>query len=397
MRFLPVLGLAALLPAQNVLVYDNGSYITDPTAGSGGAPVSVLQSVAPMYLNTFGSNVNTAFNYRQADDFTVNSLLLVNEIEVFFYSTNATTPNAGTLYLSLWNGNPTTGTPTQLLPGAGATTNLFTAAGYTVTNTMTGAYRVTSTTLTSTARQIQSLRVVLPSTLTLTAGTYWLEMAVGVNTSNPTATTAWVPYLTTPWVFMTGNAQLWNGTAYSPLQQNQLIPPATTATPAAGAFQGIPFRLYGPAQSAQPGAITNLGGGCSTTNLVLRGSPVIGGHLHASLTNITPNPLQFRSLILGLTDPNVPLGVCACVSHASLDVLVGFASDPANPNNPLSPTASPATPFGFELQVPMTAALVGFTLYAQGLVLDFGAPTACTFAGLPLELTDGYEFRLNVN
>lgn len=397
MRFLAALGLAALLPAQNVLIYDNGPLATDPTAGSGGAPVSVLQSTTPMFLNTFGSNVNVAFAYRQFDDFTVNSVMLVNEIEVFFYSTNATAPNADRVFLSLWDGNPATGTPTQLLTGAGGTTNLFTAAGYTVSNTMTGVYRVTSTTLTSTARQIQSIRVTLPSTLTLTAGTYYLEWSVGVNTSQPTATTAWVPYLTTPWVFQTGNAQLFNGTAYAPLQQNQVIPPSTTATPAAGAFVGIPFRLYGPAGVASPGAITNLGGGCSSATLNVTGNPVIGGHLHATMTNVTSNPLQFRNLILGLSDPNLPLGVCSCVSHASLDVLTGFASDPNNPNGPISPTVSPATPFGFELQVPMTGALVGFTLYAQGLILDFGATTACNFLGLPLELTDGYEFRLNVN
>ncbi len=385
MRFFAALGLMAVIPAQAVLVYDNGPIITNPTGGSGGAPISELQTAAPMSFNTFGSNVNSTFSFRQVDDFTVSSVMLIDEIELLFYSTGALAPNATGVFVSIFDGDPATTTPNQLLPGAGATANLSATPGFTVTNTFTGIYRVTSTTLADTARQVQSVRIALPAQLVLTTGTYYIEFSI------QTATSAWVPYLTTRWVYTTGNAQhrLTAGN-YVPLQQS------TAAGPIVGATVGIPFRFYGPA-AALPGAITNLGGGCGAATLEVNGAPTVGGYLHASLTNITPNPGQFRNLILGLSNPGIPIGGCSCVAHASLDVLAGFTTDPVDPNLPLTPVAPPATPFGFELQVPLTGALAGFTLYAQALTIDFGASTACNFLGIPLELSDGYEFRLNIN
>ena len=369
MRILATLGLlTALLPAQNVLVYDNGSFITDPTAGSGGAPVSELQTLAPYTFFVLGFNVNNAANVRQTDDFTVNSLMQINEIEVFFYNTNAVAPSATGVFLSIFDGNPATGTPNQLIPGAGATTNLIGATGFNVSNTLTGAYRVTSTTLTNTARQIQSVRVTLPSTLTLTNGTYYFQYSITA------ATTPFFAPITTLNMLNTGNAQQQTGTTYAPLQMTS----APAGTPIPGAFQGLPFKFYGPSGLALPGAITNLGGGCSSAVLAVKGAPVVGGHLRADMTNV--NPAALGVIILGISDPNIPLGVCPCTSHASLDVLTAGNSA--------------------ELQVPLVPNLVGFQLFVQGLTLDIGGVggvTNCNFAGLLLDLTDGFSFQLNIN
>ena len=199
MRFLACLTLAAVIPAQNVLVYDNGTFVTNPTGGLGGAPVSELQTATPYFLNVLGFNANNAANVRQTDEFTVNTSLSINEVELFFYNTNAVAPSCTGVFLSIFDGNPQTGTPNQLIPGAGALINLIGATGFTVNNTLSGIYRVTTTTLTSTARQIQSVRITLPSTLTLANGTYYIQYSF-------TATTT--PEPATVFLFGTGAAAL---------------------------------------------------------------------------------------------------------------------------------------------------------------------------------------------
>jgi hypothetical protein len=369
MRFLAALGLLAALPAQNVVVYDNGSFVTNPTGGAGGAPISELQSTAPYNFFILGFNANNGGNVRQTDEFTVNSAMLISEIELFMYNTNATAPSCTGVFLSLFDGDPATGTPNQLIPGAGAAVNLSTTAGFTVTNTMTNIYRVTTTTLGNTARNVQSVRVALPQMLTLTAGTYHLQF------SFTGATTPFFPPITTKHVLNTGNGQQYTAGTYGPLQMTSNVAPNP---PIPGATQGAPFKFWGPAGPAFPGAITNLGGGCSTMTLDVRGNPAIGGHVRAELANV--NPAALGIVVLGVGDPATPLGVCACVSRASLDVL------------------SVAT--SLELQIPPIPSLVAFPLYFQGLQIDLaglGGITACNFLGLNLDLTDGYEFRTNFN
>lgn len=372
MRFLACLTLAAAIPAQSVLVYDNGAFITNPTGGLGGAPISELQTATPYFLNVLGFNANNAAAVRQTDEFTVNSSLSIDEVEMFFYNTNAVAPSCSGVFLSIFDGNPQTGTPNQLIPGAGALVNLIGTAGFTVSNTMTGIYRVTTTTLTSTARQLQSVRVTLPSTLALGPGTYYIQY------SFTATTTPFFPPLTSLNLMLTGNAQQYTNGAWTALQQTQVVPPSTVATLVPNGFQGIPFKFYGP-QTALPGALINLGGGCSTASIAVNGSPVIGGHLRADLSNV--NPAAFGGIIIGVSDPGAPGGgSCSCLFHASLDI-INFANS-------------------FELQVPLNAGLVGFSLYVQGLQLDLlpvGGIAACNLFGIQFDLTDGYQFRLNIN
>jgi hypothetical protein len=354
------LGLTAALSAQATLVYDNGTWVTDSVAGT-----SLLQNAAPFLWNTLGFNVNNAANVRQTEEFTVQSGLVVDEIEVFFYNTNATAPTCTGVFVSLFNGNPATGTPTQLITGAGDTVNLIGAAGFTVSNTLTGTYRVTPQTLTNTARQIQSVRITLPAgaLAPLTPGTYYLQW------SFTGATTPFFPPITTLNTANTGNAQQYTAGVYAALVQNLAGPvPVPTAT------QGAPFRLYG--SGGLPGAITALGGGCSMATIAVTGAPTIGGHMRVELGNTAQ--LALAAVIIGGASPGLPLGPCGCVLNASVDIL--------DPNN------------FFELQIPVVSSLVGLTLYAQGAELDLAgiAGLPCN-VGIGVALTDASSFRLNIN
>jgi hypothetical protein len=135
--------------------------------------------------------------------------------------------------------------------------------------------------------------------------------------------------------------------------------------------KGLPFKLYGTPTSL-PGAITNLGGGCDTATFTVGGQPSMGGYLRAEMTNL--NPLHIPVIIVGFSDPNGPLFVCPCTSHATFDILnVGSL---------------------FTFEAPMNANFVGFNFFLQGAQVDLvpvgGAP--CNL-GLQFGLTNGFSWR----
>lgn len=359
------LGLVSSVVAQGV-IYDNGTWVTNPATN-----VSELQTAPPYSFFTLGFNANNAAPVRPTEDFTVTTGMTITDIEVFFYNTNAVAPSCTGVFMSLFNSDPATTTPTQLIAGAGATVNLIGAPGFTVSNTMTGTFRVTTATLTNTARQIQSVKVTLPAPIALTPGTYYLQWSFLGSITPPTAAIPFYPPITTLNVFNTGNGrQEQAGPVWVALNQN--IGPAP-GTPIPGATQGAPFRLYG--TGGVTGAITQLGGGCSSATFAVKGAPTIGGHLRADLTNV--NPLTLGAIILGASSPSLPLP-CACVLLASTDVL-----------NPAS---------FLELQVPLNSSLIGTTLYTQGVELDLAglAGLPCNI-GIGLALTDAFSFQLNIN
>ena len=352
------LAVTASVTAQN-LVYDNGPLATGL---SGANVISVLQTATPLSHSVFGYGAQQTVPNRLVDQFTVNSALIVTEIELFGYTTGATAVSCTGVYVSLWDSDPSVVAPpvppVQQIPGAGNAVNLIGAAGFTVANTFTNIYRVLDTALTGTTRNIQSVRITLPAAITLSAGTYYLEFAFnGIN---------FVPPITTTNVASTGDAKQYTNAAlaYAPLLNG------ATAT------AGLPFKLYSTLGAPfGPGSITNLGGGCSTASLDVRGATTVGGYFRAELSNV--NPAALGAIIIGASNPGLPLGICACTQQASLDVL--------EVNN------------FFQLQVPVVAALAGLQLYVQGLELDIGlTPQPCNL-GLGFSLTSGFRYELNFN
>ena len=363
------LAVTASLAAQN-LVYDNGPLATGT---SGTNVVSVLQTAAPISHTTFGYGAQQAASAtaRNAlvDQFTVNTVLQINEIELFGYTTGSTAVSCTGVYVAIWNVDPSVTPPvapfnenvlqaTSPTPASGpfdAANNRISAA----TNTFTNIYRVTDTALTGTTRNIQSVRINLGANpAVLNPGTYWLEFCFnGIN---------FVPPITTRNVASTGDGKQFLNTtlAYTPIVNG------ATAT------AGVPFKFYSSLGAPYgPGGITNLGGGCSTASLDVRGATTVGGYFRAELSNV--NPAALGAIIIGASNPGLPLGICACTQQASLDVL--------EINN------------FFQLQVPVVAALAGLQLYVQGLELDIGlTPQPCNL-GLGFSLTSGFRYELNFN
>lgn len=357
LRLAPAVLVTSIALAQGVEIYSNGPLVT----GMNGAnPISVLQFNTPPNLSVFGYGAQAAVPNRLADQFAVNTLMILDGIEVFGYATGVLTPSLTAIELCLWDGNPSTGTPNQLLPGAGNGVNLIGATGYTVTNTLTGIYRVLDTTPADQNRPIQSVRVDF-APITLNPGIYYLQWAyTGLN---------FCPPLTTLNQPVTGDGLQ---------QQTATWVSIVSGTPAVA--QGLPFKLYG-TQITPPGAITNLGGGCNSVAFDVKGSPAVGGYVRAELGAV--NPLTFGAIVLSLSQP-IPGGLpllCGCVLHVNPDVvIVGSGLGAA---------------VAASVMIPANAALVGIDLYAQGAQLDVlpAAGLLCNL-GIAFDLTAGYRVHL---
>lgn len=356
--------LSSALVAQSPEIYSNGPVQTG--IGTQG-PISVLQSLAPNLLTVFGFGAQAAVPNRMSDQFAVNTLMILDGISVLGYTTGATTVSVTDLRLSLYDGDPSTGTPNQLLVGAGNTVNLMPGVpGYTVpTAAFTGVYRVLDTAagLPLTNRNIVEVRVNFTTPLTLLPGIYHLQASyTGLNFMPPTTTLN---------KKVTGDSKQAQGAGPTWV--------AAVSGPAPGFGQGMPFKLYGTPTTA-PGAITNLAGGCSTATFDVQGSPAVGGYVYGELGNV--NAAAFGAIVVGFNNPNTPLFVCACVSHASSDYIQVGAGLGAGVT--------------FELDIPANAGLVGADIFLQGAQIDiagFGGIAACNL-GVQFDLTAGFQVHL---
>jgi len=338
--------------------YDAGPFVTSNTGGSGGGPVSILQTAAPMNLSSLGFTANQA-GYSLADDFATNGAWCVNAIELFAYQTGTLTPSITGVFLEVYNGDPRFGgTPVAGSPGFA--NNLVSTAGYSVSNTMTGSFRALDTNPTNGTRPIQSVLVTLANPLNLNSasiagGRYFLRWTfTGSGPVGP-----FVPPITVLGSRVTGDGI-------------QTSPTGTwTAILSNNAGQGLPFTLYG-RRAASPGAFTNLGGGCSAASLELRGAPHVGGLVQIDMVNA--NPAAIPLTVIGFTNPGAPLGACGCLQRATLDVITVGTS--------------------YNWQIPMIPAGVGYELFVQGNQV-FAPALACDIGiGFRFELTDGWRIRL---
>lgn len=357
LRILSLLAFSCSLAAQGVEIYSNGPLISLPTGGFGGNPVSLLQNSAPpagLGNNIYGYGAQVAGPNSLADDFAVNGTWIIDGIEVFGYATGVTVPSCTDVRIEIYDNPPNMG-GVPIAGSPGFANNLFTTAGYTVTNTMTTLRRALQTTPLDNNRILQSVKINLPAPLVLASGVYWLRFQyAGINFCPPN---------TTPFQNYTGFA-LQSTTAATTWAQ-------VTDIPAPNQGKGIPYKLYG-TPTTLPGAITNLGGGCDTSTITVGGQPSMGGYVRAEMANL--NPLHIQVIIVGFSDPNGPLFVCPCTSHATFDVLnIGAV---------------------FTFEAPMNVAFVGFNFFIQGAQVDLipvgGAP--CNL-GLQFGLTDGYSWR----
>jgi hypothetical protein len=342
-------------------IYDAGPLVTDPVGGTGGAPVSIVQTAAPIGHGILGFTAaqTATTDFSIADDFITNGPWGVTALEFFVYQTNTVAPSITGVFVEIYDGDPSAGG----LPVAGSpgfTNNLVGFGLYGVTNTMTGTYRALDTDPTSAVRPIQSVFVSLAGAInldssTIPGGRYYLRCKfTGSGASGP-----FLPPITVRNSAATGNA-LQSSTAG-----------AWTTIQSGGQGQGMPFKLYG-SSGSQPGGFTNLGGGCSTATLTVQGAPHAGGLVHVEM--VGSNPAAIPLILLGVTDPSASFApLCGCVQHASLDVVTVGTS--------------------YNWQVPTIAAALGFSAYVQGDQV-FNPTLACDIGiGFRFELTDGWQIR----
>ncbi len=162
--------------AAHAAVYSNGSLITNPTGGFGGAPISELTAPA----STFGFGATVAANNRLADDFTITDAAgwNINSLSFFAYLTGSTTTSPATaVNYRIWSGGA---------PGAGGTILYdFSATNQMTGTSWTGIYRVLSTTPTNTQRPIMEM-VAAGNSMLLGPGTYWVDFQyAGVSFTPP--------------------------------------------------------------------------------------------------------------------------------------------------------------------------------------------------------------------
>lgn len=354
LRTAAFLALASTATTQ-IEVYSNGPVQSHPSGGPGGAPQSQVQNVTPPI------HFSPGFSGQQSgdaviDNFAVGSILLIDEIEVFGFQPGQSFQMAvGEFELALWDGDPSRGSPNQLIAGAGLGTNLVNAPGFVVSTTPLGIYRTQESSPTTTGTEIHSFRVRLPTQLTLLSGNYWLGWRVTPMLGNPLILHA---PLTTPGVQVTGDAMLLVSGVYQPID-GEVFGPTVWG-------QGMPFKFYGINPTA-PGGITSHGGGCGSAQLTVAGAPVPGGYLHAKLDNAS----GLAAILIAATGPTASIPGCSCQ-------LVGtvFAS--------IAATQA-------DLSLELDASLFGLGVFLQGVQANAGA--ACP-QPIVFDLTNAYEFRL---
>jgi len=157
------------VPLGGVL-YDNGSLVTHPGGGSGGADASSLQDTS-LLMTIFGFGHALAANIRVADDFTVPAGgWNVSQIVFFAYQTgSSTTSTINHVNLQIWDGPP--GAPSNIVFGDTATNRL-------ATSTFSNVYRTLES-----AGQAGTTRPLMANATTvstfLPAGTYWVDWQTG--------------------------------------------------------------------------------------------------------------------------------------------------------------------------------------------------------------------------
>jgi hypothetical protein len=184
--------------------YSNGSIVTHPGGGFGGADASALQNPP---LTVFGPTASPAF--RLADDFTVpcNESWTINSITAYGYQTQAAAGPFSTVSTltggnyRIWSGKPGVAGSSILFDFSGA--SQMTATGF------SNAYRVTLTTLTNQQRPVFTCQM-QGNGIVLNPGTYWLDYQLqGTGTA-----AVFTPYLSTLGTFNSGNAiqfnTMWN-------------------------------------------------------------------------------------------------------------------------------------------------------------------------------------------
>lgn len=204
-----------LVPAGGPLLWDNGSVITHPGGGPGGADASLIHG------NVFGYNHQVPVDFAVADDFQIQGgSWQVDTIQVYGYQTNSgTTPSINDVRMQIWDGPPND--PGSLVVWGDLTTNVLYSALF------SGIYRVAGLPG-DTARPLMALTVNVNTVLP--EGQYWIEWQAGGN-----------PNLAGPWSPPIAGGPAGNALQRSPVWHT--LPSGGGSPP--GSFDELPFLVFG--------------------------------------------------------------------------------------------------------------------------------------------------------
>ncbi len=197
-------------------LYDNGPLITAEGVGPGGTDYSELQD-ASLGMGTYGAGCQISAGNSIADDFEVTETWNIDSFTFYSYQTGSgTTSTLNDVRVQIYDGDPSAG---GTVIWGNLTTNLMTSTAW------INAYRVLESSP-DVARPIMEI-VAGTSGLTLSPGTYWVEMMIGgTGTSGP-----WAPAVTIVGQTTTGNSIQKTSTGWAPLMD---VGP-----------QGLPFVING--------------------------------------------------------------------------------------------------------------------------------------------------------
>lgn len=179
-----LLGLLGTIPTLQAQRYSNGNFTTGATSKSGvAAPAGYTWSevqndvgVTTISNTSSGYTASNASGFTLADDFTVaaGQSLTLSSVSVFAYQSGytGTTSPFTELYVRIWRGRP--GTTGSTVVFGDLTTNRLAsstdARSYRIFNSLYPTASAPGTT-----RRIWQVNARVSPTLTLTAGTYWVE------------------------------------------------------------------------------------------------------------------------------------------------------------------------------------------------------------------------------
>jgi hypothetical protein len=209
-------------PAKSVL-WDNGTLVTHPGGGFGGANASVLQSVSGPALTTYGFGAQQTAGNSMAEDFTVDGTWTLDFIKFFAYQTGSTQTSTITgIYVQIWDAAPNAG---GTVIWGDLTTNKLSST------TFSGIYRSIETNFLASDRPIMEVAADV-SGCVLSPGTYWVQYQfTGSLASGP-----WAPPISIWDQGITGNALQYTSTGWAAVVSGTA--PNTYA-------QGLPFIIEG--------------------------------------------------------------------------------------------------------------------------------------------------------
>jgi hypothetical protein len=160
----------AIQKMNQVVLFDNGPFITDSGGGPDGSNLSALQNIT-LGMNYPGFGAGIVLNKRVSDDFYVPGYWIISSFEFFVYQTGSTSNSTfDQMNLRIWDGPPDV-SGSEVIWGDDHT-NVLSVTSW------TNSYRVSESMPLVTNRPIMSVKANVPD-LMFTQGTYWIDVQFG--------------------------------------------------------------------------------------------------------------------------------------------------------------------------------------------------------------------------